>query len=119
MALTQLGRHAAALESFDRAAELEPSAPEVWLDRGETLGKMGRFDEALPYFDRVLTLAPTFAPAWFGKARVLANLGRFDEGAAACRKYLELADPQDHLRPTADALLALCEAPPPERDRKG
>jgi tetratricopeptide (TPR) repeat protein len=45
--LRHAGRHAEALQCYERAVELDPMNVWAWYDKGQTLEKLGRFDPAL------------------------------------------------------------------------
>jgi tetratricopeptide (TPR) repeat protein len=91
---------------------MEATRPEIWHNQAEVLGRLQRHAEAVPCFDKALALAPDYALAWFGTARALLNRGHQADSAAACRKYVEMADSQDALVPTAEKMLILCEDEP-------
>ena len=79
LVLGNLGRHEEALESFDRAIELDPNDALAWLSRGAALGNLGRHQEALESFDKAIELDPNNALAWFNRGRALYALGRHQE----------------------------------------
>lgn len=84
---------AAAVDSFDRAAALDPSVPSVWVDRGYVLRKRGRLDDALASYDRALALDRRLPIAWNNKGNVLVELERWAEAAEAYDHALAL-DPK-------------------------
>ena len=49
-ALYNLGRISDALESYERATELDPQNAECWYEYGETLYEEGRFADSLVAF---------------------------------------------------------------------
>lgn len=61
--LTDLGRHNAALDLYERAAEQEPGNPLFLQLRAEVLDEVGRSSEAVAETARVLQQAPDFLPA--------------------------------------------------------
>ncbi len=54
VALGLLGRHQEALESFDKAIELDPNNALAWLNRGAALYALGRHQEALDLLFKAL-----------------------------------------------------------------
>jgi tetratricopeptide (TPR) repeat protein len=75
-----------ALQSLDRALELEPNCVEAWYERGQILGVAhgraprelepfdGRHEQAVVAFDRVIALQPNHFAAWYYKAYVLYKI---------------------------------------------
>jgi len=61
--LTAIGRHNAALDLYERAAEQEPNNPVFLQLRAEVLDEVGRSSEAVAETARVLQQAPDFLPA--------------------------------------------------------
>lgn len=86
--LGQGARHEEALESFDKALAIRPTA-ECWNNRGAALQSLKRWPEALQSFDAALALRPDQA-IWTNRARVLQEMGRFDEAVTACDRALSL-----------------------------
>ena len=74
--LAGLGRHAQALESYDRALAIKPIATS-FSNRGNSLVALKRFDEALASFDQALVLDPAHPGAHWNKGLCLLLLGRF------------------------------------------
>ncbi|HEY9764062.1 MAG TPA: substrate-binding domain-containing protein [Trichocoleus sp.] len=88
--LAVLGRTDSALDSFNRALEMDADSVEAWVGKGRLLSSMGRADEALFCFDKALELDPTSGPAWAGKGRTLIQIGRSQEGQTCLNKATEL-----------------------------
>src|SRR3974390_1501530 len=88
--LSEFGRHAEALSSFDRALPLKPNASD-WLNRGATLAAMGRVEDAIASYDKAIALDPEFAVPHVTRASTLAEAGRFDEALADVERALTLA----------------------------
>jgi tetratricopeptide (TPR) repeat protein len=88
--LSEFGRHAEALSSFDRALALKPNASD-WLNRGATLAAMGRVEDAIASYDKAIALDPEFAVPHVNRASTLAEAGRFDEALADVERALTLA----------------------------
>ncbi len=62
-----------------RALELDPLAPVMSLNMGQSLYLQERYDEAIGYFDRALTIDPDFFLAQLSKALCYLNSKRYDE----------------------------------------
>jgi tetratricopeptide (TPR) repeat protein len=111
----ELKRHQDALESFDKALELDAEYADAWNSRSIVLCALGRLAEALESFDRALELDPKNAVAWNGRGMALYDLQRLAEALESFDRALEL-DPKnavawnnrggalDHLGRLAEAL---------------
>jgi serine/threonine-protein kinase len=67
------GRFGEAIESFRRAAELNPRSHNAWYNLGETLLFVREYEQAAPYLDRVTELAPEFPEGYVQRARLVLN----------------------------------------------
>ena len=95
--LHNLERYDEALESFDRAIELDPKDQLAWALRGDVLDNLKRYEEALVSFDRAIKLGATYHSVWVLRGNVLNNLERYDEALASLDRAIELDtnDPWD------------------------
>ncbi len=93
-ALASRGDIAHALADFDRACELDPSAPDYFYQRGMTHWRNRQADEALRDLDHALALAPDDLQARMSRAEL--RLARSETAGA-----LEDADAADHAAPPA------------------
>jgi tetratricopeptide (TPR) repeat protein len=82
--LTDLGRDAEALESYDRAIALEPKMAEAYLGRALALKKLLRLDDALANVDKAISIKTD------ARASLLRSLGREDDARAAETRAGEL-----------------------------
>jgi tetratricopeptide (TPR) repeat protein len=89
MALSNAGRHAEALESFDRAIAL--GATDADGGRADTLVALGRLAEAVGSFDRALAHDPGSVADWCNRGAALVDLGRFAEAADSFARATALA----------------------------
>ncbi|UCH60067.1 MAG: tetratricopeptide repeat protein [Anaerolineales bacterium] len=73
--LRSFGRadYQAALEFFQQAIEVEPTAADIHFHLGETYRLLGEYQLALASYERAIEVDPTFAPGYLGRAR--ARLG--------------------------------------------
>ncbi len=90
MVLGHLGRHAEALDDYDRALELRPNYPEALNNRGVSLDALQRPFEAEQAYRRAVGLRPGYADAWANLGNTLRALGRPEEAVAACERALAL-----------------------------
>jgi tetratricopeptide (TPR) repeat protein len=79
-----------AAAACDRAAKLDPNAPDLLLALGELHLAGRRWSESLVEFDRALAARPELYEALLGKARVLDALQRPAEAEATVQRAIEL-----------------------------
>ena len=79
-----------AIETYNKAIEINPQFAEAWNNKGTALGNLGRFEEALIAYDKAIEINPQFAEAWNSKGAALGNLGRFEEALIAFDKAIEI-----------------------------
>ena len=99
LALSGLGRHAEALDSYGRAAALDPGRAATHLDTALPLARLGRHAEALASCARASNLDPSLPDAHLVGADILAGLGRTAEALASCDRAIALDGslPKAHL----------------------
>ncbi|MGD1943023.1 MAG: substrate-binding domain-containing protein [Leptolyngbyaceae cyanobacterium] len=85
-AFANLGRTEEALQSLNRALEMDPNEAAAWIGKGNVLVQKGQLDEALFCFDKAIELNPNLAAAWQGKGKALQKMGRDAEARNAFAK---------------------------------
>jgi tetratricopeptide (TPR) repeat protein len=90
------GRHAEALEHFDRALRVNRNQPAILYNRGISLLALGRNSDALENFDRALKLGGADADAYVNRAIALRRLQRVSEAIESCDLALKL-NPFSHI----------------------
>ncbi len=50
------GRYEEAIDSYDKALQIDPDDADAWFDKGETLKKMGKLTEAERCFEKSTNL---------------------------------------------------------------
>jgi Flp pilus assembly protein TadD len=75
-----LQHYTKALETYQRALEIDPDNSIAFFDRGLVLTKLERSEEALLAYDRAITLDPANPNYRAQKMLLLDRLGRSDEG---------------------------------------
>ncbi|HMD53206.1 MAG TPA: tetratricopeptide repeat protein, partial [Phycisphaerae bacterium] len=88
--LSQKGEYAQALNFFNSAIAISPSAAIYHNNRGFTLLRQGSIDQAVESFRTALRIRPDYADAYFNLGVALQKLHYLDEAAAASRKAIEL-----------------------------
>ncbi|NJO74359.1 MAG: tetratricopeptide repeat protein [Leptolyngbyaceae cyanobacterium RM1_406_9] len=86
------GRYEDALKSYDKALQLQPNNPTVWINRAITLRRLQRCEEAIASHDKALELAPNSTRAWYTKGYTLKTFQRY-EAALACYDQTLKLDP--------------------------
>ncbi|KUK70782.1 MAG: TPR repeat-containing protein [Methanomicrobiales archaeon 53_19] len=90
--LYESGQYAHAIESFEKAVDLNPGRYDAWSGYGSALLQMERYPEAVDAYDRALRLNPDMPDIWSNHGVALARLGRHEEGLASLNRAL-LLDP--------------------------
>ena len=86
--LLDRGDRDGALQEFERALELDPSAPEAAVNRANVLVELGRLTEAQELYEALALTNETRAPALWGLAALADSRG---DGAEATRARDEAA----------------------------
>lgn len=92
------GRFGEAASALERAAALEPAAPELALNLGLALYRAGRTRPALKAFERAVALDPQDAEARNGLGTVLIKLGRIAEAEAQFAEASRLSPGSERFR---------------------
>ena len=90
-ALHCLGRHADALATFDRAAEIDPRCGTARLGRARALARLGRPDDAMESFHEAARISPGSATIRADLALVAVRLGCYDDAVSMYRDAVRLA----------------------------
>src|SRR5215467_13128103 len=88
MALSNIGRAAEALDSFDQAIALGADAHG---SRADALMALGRLTDAVESFDRALERDPASVTDWCNRGAALLELGRAAEAAKSFARATALA----------------------------
>lgn len=90
LALNALGRHAEALESFDRALKMKSKFAEAHNNRGAALAALGREAEAEQSYRKAIAIKPDYAEAHYNLGSLLRTLGRYEEALKSLDRALAL-----------------------------
>lgn len=92
------GKYEAALKSYCKALEIDPSDHVIWYDQGALLANLKRYEEAIVSYDKAISLelnqssreSDTIYHAWTGKGYALSCLRHYDEAFTSLDKAIEL-----------------------------
>lgn len=84
------GKPQPALESFEKAIELDPDQATGYLGRANALNTMGLWEESLPDYHQALEIDPTLANAYVNRGIAYAHLKKPRKAIADYEKALEL-----------------------------
>jgi tetratricopeptide (TPR) repeat protein len=73
------GFYKGALEDYDRALEIQPKDPEIWLNRGHVREKLDDLKGAYSDYTKAIELNEKFEKAWLNRGNVLSKQGRIEE----------------------------------------
>ena len=79
-----------ALESLQRALELDPHYSKTWNNLGLVYEDMGRYDQARAAYERAIELRPDLAKTFNNLGRLSLQLGRSDAAETYLRRALEI-----------------------------
>jgi tetratricopeptide (TPR) repeat protein len=115
-ALLKLKCYEEALETFERAREINSNNAALWTNIGSTLLQLERFKKAYSAFEKSIALNPVQKNAWEGKEVTFACISRCEEKLKEAEKALtEATENPEILFEKGKLLLKLDE---PEQARK-
>jgi tetratricopeptide (TPR) repeat protein len=80
-----------AIQSYQKAAELSPDSPEVYVGLGDAQQAKGQFDEAVADYQKALQLQPDNARVYYGMGKILYNEKQeYHEAVAAYQKAIQI-----------------------------
>ncbi|MFN8418670.1 MAG: tetratricopeptide repeat protein [Anaerolineae bacterium] len=91
--LSEIGYHADAVATYDRALEIAPPARQSWVlgRRANALRFNNALPDALATYDRALGLDQSAAWLWHGRGQALERMGRYAEALESYRQAVQLA----------------------------
>jgi len=91
--LRRLGRFKEALESFEKAIQLEPSNVYCWINKAVALNQLKKYEEAVVSSNKALALDSCQSKIWIVKGFSLHNLEKYEEASESYAAAIQL-DPQ-------------------------
>jgi tetratricopeptide (TPR) repeat protein len=82
-----------ALESCQKAIDIDPESVNAWVCRGNTLNNIERYEEALENYQKAIDIDPESVNAWVYLGNTLDNLERYKEALESCQKAIDI-DPK-------------------------
>ena len=82
-----------AYEDFSRAIDIDPTRPDAYVGRANTLSTLGRYEEALPDYNRAIEIDPELANAYANRGSAHSQTGQYEKAIADYEKAMEL-DPK-------------------------
>ena len=90
LVLGKTGRQTEAVPWLERAAQLDPAAPEIWSELGRASNALGDYARAADCFRRFIELRPDNADGYFCLANARQRLGQHEDAIADYEKSVEL-----------------------------
>ena len=104
--LLQAAAYDTAYEDFSRAADMNPSNPEILQELVRAAGGSGREHEAITLLDRLSSTIPEEPVLYIARSRLLASLGSIDSAISAAEQALAMEPAslpaREHLAVVAD-----------------
>lgn len=85
---TRNGDEISAELGFRKAAELNPSSPDIQYNLGTNLKKQCKYAEAIVAYERALTIHPNHTQSLYNLGNAFRDLGKLDEAIAAYQRAL-------------------------------
>jgi tetratricopeptide (TPR) repeat protein len=79
-----------ALESYQRAVELNPNLSDAYLGLGATYWVSGKIDDAIKYFKKAIEINPKYIAAYYNLGSLYEYTGQIDEAIASFEKIVEI-----------------------------
>jgi tetratricopeptide (TPR) repeat protein len=104
----ELKKYPKAIETFERAAEIEPDNPEVWSHMGNTYYAQREYPKAVDLYRKALKLNPEAAHALYSMGVAFADAGLFRE-AVNYWKRVSAVEPDSELGKSASENVELLQ----------
>ena len=84
------GDYTDAVESFDKAIEINPQLTAAYNNRGVAYASMGNYNLALSDYNKVIILNPSYAPAYLNRGIAFFNLGNYSQAMQDYNRAIRL-----------------------------
>lgn len=88
--LNDLGRHAGAINCYNKALEIDPRHVYAWYNKGVSFHRLGRYAEAIECYDKAFEIDPRDVHAWYNKGVSLNHLDHHQETIECYDTALEI-----------------------------
>ena len=103
-------RHEDAVNSYEKALDLDSDLIEAWLGKAKALRRLKRYEEAIAANNRAIQIQPENPSGWFGKGYTLTDIQKYKEADAAYAQAIQLNPDQSYLlRHRAYVLIKLAD----------
>ncbi len=83
-------QHDEALDSMEKALQINPADANYWFNKGMILEKTERYAEAQEAYRQAATLNPSLDMAWYRQGRIQAMQGSYNESLPLLDKAIEI-----------------------------
>ena len=85
-----LGKYDQAIQSFDRAIEINPQIENSYLNRGMAFGFLSKYDQAIQDFNKAIEINPKSFKAYDNRGNSYTNTGWWDRALEDYEKAIEV-----------------------------
>ncbi|HID43228.1 MAG TPA: tetratricopeptide repeat protein [Archaeoglobaceae archaeon] len=86
-------KYSEAIESFDKAIDLDPEFALAMYNKGIVLDSIEKYEEALRWLDKALEVNSEYAEAWYNKGAILLELEKYEDALKCFKIFLDNAPP--------------------------
>jgi tetratricopeptide (TPR) repeat protein len=79
-----------ALDSYNKAIEINPDYVPAWHNRGRPLSRLKRYKEAFDSYNKAIEINSDYFLSWYNRGIVLRKLGRYEEAFDSYNKAVEI-----------------------------
>ena len=86
------GNFIQALSDYNKAIEIKPSSPEIYISLGNIFTKQGNFTQALSNYNKAIKIYPGYADAYYNRGIFFCQIGNFTQANDDLYKAKELGE---------------------------
>ena len=68
-----------ALDSYDKAIEIQPNYADAWNNRGLALSNLSKYQKAIASYNQAIEIQPDYVNAWNNRGAALEDLGKYKQ----------------------------------------